>query len=147
MGVFLHQNGFEPPLKQMAHSRMSPIVVLRIAAVELPHAQREIRLRRFDEEMIVIVHQAVGMAQPAVAIDDVGQNREPLGAVAVVGHDILPGIAPAGDMVDGAGYLNAEWTSHGRECSLRECSIARPDPVFAEKWSTIGCAYHLVMII
>jgi hypothetical protein len=55
MGIFLHQYGFEPFLKQMPHSRMPPVVVLRIAAVQLPHAKREIRLRRFDEEIIVLV--------------------------------------------------------------------------------------------
>jgi hypothetical protein len=70
MGVLLHKNGFEPPLKQMAHLRMPPVVVLRIAAIQLPHAKREIRLRRLDEEMIVIVHQAVGVADPAIAIHD-----------------------------------------------------------------------------
>lgn len=55
MGIFLHQYGFEPFLKQMPHSRMPPLVVLRIAAIQLPHAKREIRLRRFDEGMIVLV--------------------------------------------------------------------------------------------
>ena len=55
MGIFLHQDGFKPPLKQMPHSRMPSVVVLRIAAVQLPHAKREIRLRRFDEGTIVLV--------------------------------------------------------------------------------------------
>lgn len=55
MGIFLHQYGFEPLLKQMPHSRMPSVVVLRIAAVQLSQAKQEIRLRRFDEGMIVLV--------------------------------------------------------------------------------------------
>lgn len=31
-----HQNGFEPPLKQMPLSRMSPVIALRKTAVQLP---------------------------------------------------------------------------------------------------------------
>jgi hypothetical protein len=44
----------------------------------MTHAQRQIRLWRFHEEMIVIVHQAIGMAEPAIAIHDMGEHREKL---------------------------------------------------------------------
>lgn len=52
------------------------------------------------------------MAQPPVAIDDMGQRRESLRSVTVVHHDGLPGIAPAGDMVDGPGKLQPQRTRH-----------------------------------
>jgi hypothetical protein len=67
-------------------------------------------VRRLDEEMIVVVHQALGVAEPAVAIDDMGQEGEPLGPIAVIVHDVLPGIAPTGDVVDGAGEFKAKRT-------------------------------------
>ena len=57
---------------------MPTVVRLGIAAIQLAHTQRQIGLRRFDQEMIVIVHQAVGMTEPAIAIDDMGEEREPV---------------------------------------------------------------------
>jgi hypothetical protein len=62
--------------------------------------------------MIVIAHQAIGVAEPAKPVDDMGENRQPLRPIAVVHHDVLPGVAPTGDMVDGPGKLNAQWTRH-----------------------------------
>lgn len=54
---------------------MVPTVVrLRMTPIQLTHAEREIRLRRLDEEMIVVVHQAVGVTEPAVAINDMGEQ-------------------------------------------------------------------------
>jgi hypothetical protein len=58
----------------------------------------------------VVVHQALGVAEPAVAIDDMGQEGEPLGPIAVIVHDVLPGIAPNRDVIDGAGKFKAKRT-------------------------------------
>ena len=63
-----------------------PIRIVPIRRVDEP--------RRFKEEMIVIVHQAVGMAEPSIAIDDMGEQGETLRPVAVVHHNVLPGICP-----------------------------------------------------
>ena len=103
MRVFFHQNRREAPLKHMPDLLVPEVVGLRVAAIQLPHAEREIRLRRLDQQMIVIVHQTVGMAHPPIAIDNMGQQAQPLQAVPVVSHDVLPGVAPTRDMVDGAG--------------------------------------------
>ena len=113
MRLLLHQNRRKPSLKEMPHPFIAPVVYLGIATVELPHAQRQIGLRRFNEEMVVIVHQAVGMAAPAVAIDHMGEEGEPLRPITVVRHDVLPGIPPTGDMVDGPRIFNAQRTGHG----------------------------------
>lgn len=78
--------------------------------------------------MIVIVHQAIGIAEPAIPIDHMGEQREELGAIAVIRHDVLPGIPPTSDVVDGTGKLKAEWTSHGAGIYDSDCSIARHDP-------------------
>ena len=72
MRLFLHQNGGEPALKEMAHPLVAAVDGLSIGAIELPHALREIRLWRFDQEMIVVIHQTVGMAVPAKPIDHMG---------------------------------------------------------------------------
>ena len=66
---------------------MLTIIGLRVAAVELPHHDRQIGLWRFDQEMRVIVHQTVGMAKPLVPIDHMGQQGQPLRPIADINHD------------------------------------------------------------
>ncbi|MCM3901794.1 MAG: hypothetical protein ND866_08820 [Pyrinomonadaceae bacterium] len=62
--------------------------------------------------MIVVVHYTIGVAEPDIAINDMGQHGEKLRSVAVVHHDVLPSIAATGDVIDGPGKLNAKWTGH-----------------------------------
>lgn len=77
MRFLLHKNGAEPPLKQMPHLAMAAIEDLRVDPVELPHPAGEIRLRRLNQQMIVIVHQTIGMAQPPEAADHLAEDRQP----------------------------------------------------------------------
>jgi hypothetical protein len=57
--------------------------------------------------MIVVVHQAEGMAAPPKAINDVGQLLKEQGAVPVIRNNVLSGVAATGDMVDGTGIFKA----------------------------------------
>ena len=41
----------------------------------------------FDQQMVVVVHQAIGMTDPAEAIDDMGQQGPKGAAVLVIGED------------------------------------------------------------
>jgi hypothetical protein len=126
--VFFDENRGEPPLKEMPDPMMPTAVGLGIPAVQLAHAQRQISLRRFDEQMIVVVHQTVRVAAPSVPIDDMGEQREPLRPIAVIVHNVLPGIAPTGEVIDGAGELKTKRTGHDTGVYPSECVIARPDP-------------------
>ena len=56
--------------------------------------------------MKVRVHQAVGMAEPALPIDHMREEGEKLRAITIVRHDILPSIASTGDIVAGPGEIN-----------------------------------------
>ena len=60
------------------------------------------------------VHQAVGMAEPPIAIGDVAGQREKQRPVAVILEDRPPGIAPTRQVVDGAGEFEAERAGRGR---------------------------------
>jgi len=51
-------------LPSWPHRLMPTVVRLRIATIQLAYVQRQIGLRRFAEEMRMIVHQAVGTAKP-----------------------------------------------------------------------------------
>ena len=82
--------------------------------IELAHAEGEIRLRRFEEQMIVVVHEAIGVTEPAIPIDHLGQQGQPRGAITVIRNYVLAGIAPTRDVVDGSGKFQTQWTCHGR---------------------------------
>jgi hypothetical protein len=50
----------------------------------------------------MIPHQTVGMAEPSTALDRIGENGQESLTVIIFFKDILPGIPPAGEVVDGA---------------------------------------------
>ncbi len=58
-------------LKKVADSPMAPVGVLGIDAIEVPHALGQIAIRCFDHEMIMVPHQAIGVAEPMPSRDDV----------------------------------------------------------------------------
>ena len=68
----------------MPCSLMSFIKKLCIDPVQLPHTQGEIAVRRLDQEVIVVVHHAVGMAEPVVSLIDMLECVEEVNAVLVV---------------------------------------------------------------
>ena len=84
MAVFLDKNGFEPSLEQVPGSPVPPVEGLGIDAVELPHADGEIAIRSLDEKMVMVIHEAVGRADPVIAFVDMGKGLEeclPIGIV------------------------------------------------------------------
>jgi hypothetical protein len=59
----------------------------RVALIEPPHAHGQIRLRRPDQEVIVVGHQAVGMASPAEVSHDIRQVLQEPRSIEVVVED------------------------------------------------------------
>jgi hypothetical protein len=96
----------------------------------LPHAEGEIAIRGFDEEVIVVVHEAESVAKPVVAFIDVGENpKKRLSVLVVFKNGFL--FVPAGsDVIYGAGIFYAEGAGH--EENLADVWIKdkqyRPDP-------------------
>jgi hypothetical protein len=84
----------------MPHPPVSTIVALSVEAVELPHPLGEIRPAGLKQHVIVVVHEAVGVAAPRAATDHVAEQGEKLRAVLLICHNILSRIAAAGHVVD-----------------------------------------------
>lgn len=59
-------------LEDVAHPAMPPVEALRVNAVKLPHAARQVGLEGFQQEVVMVVHQTVGMQLPVEPIDDRG---------------------------------------------------------------------------
>ena len=82
--------------------------------VDPAHASRQIGLGCLDQQVIVVVHEAVSVAEPVEAADDKAGKVEKGAPVSVVAEDAMAGIPPGSNMVKSAWILRAEWTSHER---------------------------------
>ena len=83
------------------------IVCLGIDAVQMAHAGGKVSFRGFDEEVVVVAHEAVGVAEPVEALDGLAEDGKEGLAVVVIGEDVRPGVAAGGDVIDGAGEFYA----------------------------------------
>jgi hypothetical protein len=102
MAVLLDKNGLVPALEEMAGSAMALVICLGVDAIQLTHPQGEISLRRLDKQMIMIVHQAVGMADPVIAFIDMSEDNDEGFPVALVLEDILLLVPSGSNVIDGA---------------------------------------------
>jgi hypothetical protein len=93
---------------------VAAVETLGVRHVEALHPATEIGFRGLDEQVIVVAHQAIGVATPMVLFDLASEQVEKPHAVGVVGEDILPGIATRSHVIDGAGELKAELAGHDR---------------------------------
>ena len=80
---------------------------LGIDSVELPHRPTEIALRGLDEKMIVITHQAIGMAQPLESGNNEMEDVKKQQPIIIITEDRTAGIPTGGDMVNGTWILYA----------------------------------------
>lgn len=51
MRFLFHQHRLEPPLKQMANAMVPVVIGLRVEAIELAHALRQVRLGGLNQHM------------------------------------------------------------------------------------------------
>jgi len=89
VAVLLDKDSLVPSLEQMARSAVTFVEELGIDAVHLPHADRKIAVRGLDEKMVMVGHEAVGVADPVVALIDVLEGVQEVQAVGVVLEDGL----------------------------------------------------------
>ncbi len=67
--VSIDENALETPLKKVPGLVVPPIVGLGIDAVDLAHQLREVGATRLENEVIVVVHQAVRKGRGIEAIE------------------------------------------------------------------------------
>jgi hypothetical protein len=87
----------------MTDPPVATVDALGIDPVELPHPLGKIALRRLYHHVRVVGHLAVGMAAPIEPAADLPEELQPSAAVIVVEIDVLPSVAPRGDMIEPAG--------------------------------------------
>jgi hypothetical protein len=98
----------------VANPRVGAVDVLGENAVQLPHALGEIRIRRLDQEVVVVRHQAVGVNQPIEALAGCAQHiqeRSPI-TIRIAEKDVSPLVAACRHMIQRAGKLQPQRSRH-----------------------------------
>ena len=113
VSVPVNDNGFEPPLQHMPNPAMPPVERLGVDAVELAHGLGQIGVRSLKQEMEVVGHQAISMANHVEAAHRQSEDGEKGIPVDVVQENGSLGVAPGGHMVNGSRIFYAEWSGHG----------------------------------
>jgi len=103
-----------PPVPLVEGARVDP--------VQVPHALVEVRQRGFDEEVVVVAHQAAHVDPPPVAAHDSAEDLDEDDAVRRVEDDRLLVVAARRDVVTRAGKDDAVRSSHA-------ATVARADRV------------------
>ena len=83
------------------------MMCLGVSAVEVVHPIGKIWFRRFDNEMIVVFHEAVGVTEPRVSINGLSQYIQKFLIVPFAVEDALAGIPTRCDVVDRSGKFNS----------------------------------------
>jgi hypothetical protein len=112
----LDQHRVEAALEDVADALVAAVEALGIEAIDVAHSGREIRARRLDHQMVVVGHQAVGVAAPAAAPDDFAERLQELATVGVDEEDGRAVVAARGDVVERAGELDPKGSCHGPGC-------------------------------
>lgn len=89
----------------MSDAPMAAVEALCIYTVQLPHTARKISLRRFDQQVIVIVHEAVSVAMPGEAGHGFTQSTKERLTIRFITKDRFAGFAARSDVVDRSGEL------------------------------------------
>jgi hypothetical protein len=107
MAVFLNENPFESSLKQVTDPTLALVVRLRVYPIELPHSFGQVSIRRFNDEMIVIVHYAISMADPVNPFVDSSEHVQEKLTMAVILEDRFTLVPARGDMIESTVVLNS----------------------------------------
>jgi hypothetical protein len=122
----------EAPLKEMTAAPVPAVEADAVGRLQPPDAAAQVGLRRLDQQMIVIGHQAEAMEPQAKLFERLDQGVEKAFAVFVVAENLAAFVAAfvaAGrDVVDGARVFDANGTGHAPEFVPR----SRPRVKFQE---------------
>jgi hypothetical protein len=129
-GVFevllgLDHPGREAGAEQVAAAAVAQVEALGMAAAQVLDSGGELRLRRLDDRVVVVRHQAEGVDLPAVAVDGLRkelQEREP---VVVVAHDRGPVDAARRHVEEPVRQLRAQDPRHISKLAGRTASDHR----------------------
>jgi len=89
--------------EEVSGALVSPVEALGVAAVERAHTSRNVWVRRLDQEMEVVSHQAIGEALPIEPHNRAAEPAEEGQAIVRIGEDWDTGISACRHVIEAAG--------------------------------------------
>jgi len=109
---------------------------LGVDPVELSHPLGQIPFRGFDQEVVVIVHQAIGRTEPMKPLDHRAEDQNEVLSILLAQEDLLAGIAPGANVIYRSRIFDAQGPGHGL-AYIREKVINQDlTPLFPSAWRT-----------
>ena len=108
----LHVDRRVPSLQHVTGTAVRSVESLGIAGVELAHSARQVGARRLEQQVIVVGHQAVGVATPSGTLAGLGHEAEETPTVLVVEVYVTSGVAARRHVVESARELDPQRSSH-----------------------------------
>ncbi len=75
--------------------------------MQAAHPLAEVPFRGFDQQMVMIAHQTLGITPPLLLSNFFAKQRQESATVSVIERDILPPIATRGDMIESSVVFKA----------------------------------------
>jgi hypothetical protein len=79
---------------------MPPVECLGVHAVHLPHPNGEVSFRCLYENMVMIIHKAIGVTYPVVPFVHMVKKFQKILPVLFIHEDGSPFVASAGNVID-----------------------------------------------
>lgn len=105
VALSVNENGLEPSLKDVPGPVMSAVEALGVHPIQLSHPTGQIGVGSLDEQMVVVLHQAVGVTSPVESSNDVPENLQKGKPILVVEKDRLSRIPASRDVIHRARIL------------------------------------------
>ena len=80
---------------------MPTVSGLRVNAIELPQSLRQVAIHRFDEEMVVVIYQAVSVQAPVEALRNSTEGLQQQLTIFIVFNNSLLPITPRRYVIQG----------------------------------------------
>jgi len=85
---------------------------LRIDTIEVAHALRKVSLDGFDDDVVVVVHQAPRMADPVESLAGLGEDFQPDQTVGIIKENGLAPVATRSHVIKPAGQFKSKGSRH-----------------------------------
>jgi len=99
VAVFLDEDSLVPALEKMTHSVVPLVECLGVNPIQLSHASGEVAFGGFNQKVKVVIHEAIGMAEPVVALADLVEDEKKVLPILIIPVDGLLFVSPGGDMI------------------------------------------------
>jgi hypothetical protein len=80
---------------------------LGIHTVKLSHAPGEVPVRSLHHQMVMVVHEAIGVKLPVIVLNDCGKDSQKRSAILTGAKNLRSAISTAGDVIQAAGVFKA----------------------------------------